>query len=232
MECQDFALQLDEYLDGRLDAARQQATREHLERCPNCRRLHQHAVALQAAVRTLPAPTPHPGFVDEALGRASRAAAGAAWPSRRAVISVALAATLVLGVALGVFLATQPAPMPVPTVALTLERPETVRLMFNSAKPLQAATLSLALPGNVELVGYGDRRELTWQTDLREGGNLLQLALVARGTAKGELVARLSHGSGSKTFRLKIEIHPVGRTGMSPVGFAEFVVQPQARGIS
>jgi len=31
--------------------------------------------------------------------------------------------------------------------------------MFNSAKPLKAATLSLALPENVELVGYGNRRE-------------------------------------------------------------------------
>ena len=144
------------------------------------------------------------------LGRASRAA-GAAQPPRRAVIGLALAATLVLGVSLGVFLATPSAPAQ--TVALTLERPETVRLMFNSAKPLQAATLSLALPENVELVGYGNRRELAWQTNLREGGNLLQLALVAHGTVKGELVAGLSHGGRSKTFRLKIEIKRPDKTG-------------------
>jgi len=79
-------------------------------------------------------------------------------------------------------------------VALTIDRPETVRLMFNSAKPLKAATLSLALPENVELVGYGNRRELSWQTDLREGGNLMQLPLVVRrsdeGRSRGEAVAR------------------------------------------
>jgi hypothetical protein len=99
-------------------------------------------------------------------------------------------------------------------VALTLERPETVRLMFNSATPLKAVTVSLALPENVELVGYGDRRELSWQTDLREGGNLLQLPLIAHGTTKGELVAHLSHGESGKTFRLKIEIDNAGRSDM------------------
>jgi len=210
MECRDFTPQLDDYLDGRLDAVRRQSIQEHLGRCPSCRRLHQHAAVLQAALRTLYAPASRPGFVDEALGRASRAA-GAARPPRHAVIGFALAASLVLGVSLGVFLATPPAPAQ--TVTLTLERPETVRLMFNSAKPLQAATLSLALPENVELLGYGNRRELAWQTNLREGGNLLKLALVAHGTVKGELVAGVSHGGSSKTFRLKIEIKRPDKTG-------------------
>jgi len=208
MECRDFTPQLDDCLDGQLDAAARRSIQEHLERCPDCRRLHQHAVALRAALRTLPAPTPRQGFVDQALSRA----AGAVRTPRRGVLGMALAASLVLGVAVGVFLVTRPAP--VQTVALTLERPKTVRVVFNSAKPLQAATLSLALPENVELVGYGDRRELSWQTDLREGGNLLQLPLVARGTAKDELVARLSHGGTSKTFRLKFEVDNAGKSGM------------------
>ena len=211
MECRDFTQQLDDCLDGRLDAAARRSIQQHLERCPDCRRRHQHAVALRAALRTLPAPTPRQGFVDQALSRATGAAAGAVRTPRRGALGMALAASLVLGVAVGVFLVTRPAP--VQTVALMLERPETVRLMFNSAKPLQAATLSLALPENVELVGYGDR-ELSWQTDLREGGNLLQLPLVARGTAKDELVARLSHGGTSKTFRLKFEVDNAGKSGM------------------
>src|SRR5712692_3814333 len=157
----------------------------------------------------------HPGFIDQTLARATRAV-GSAHPRWRPVLGMAVAATLVLGVALGVFLATRPQ---VQTVALTIDRPETVRLMFNSAKPLKAATLSLALPENVELVGYDGRRELSWQTDLREGGNLMQLPLVVRGATKNgatkkELVASLSHGGSSKTFRLKIEVDDAGRSGM------------------
>jgi anti-sigma factor RsiW len=210
MECRELALQLDDLLDGRLDAARQKPVQEHLGRCPDCRRRHEHAVAVRDAVRKLSPPAMHPGFVDQALSRATRAVGGA--PSRwRPMLGMALAASLVLGVALGVFLATRPA---VQTVALTLDRPETVRLMFNSAKALKGATVNLALPENVELVGYGGRRELSWQTDLREGGNLMQLPLIVRGVTKDELVAQLSHDGSSKTFRLKIEVDNAGRSGM------------------
>jgi len=206
MECRDFAQQLDDLLDGGLDAARQKSVHEHLGRCPECRRRYEHAVAVRQAVHELSPPAPHPGFIDQALARATRI--GEARPGWRPKLGMALAASLVLGVALGVFFATQPT---VQTVALTIDRPETVRLMFNSAKPLKAATLSLALPENVELVGYGNRRELSWQTDLREGGNLMQLPLVVRGATKDDLVASLSHDGSSKTFRLRIEVDNAGR---------------------
>jgi hypothetical protein len=204
MECRDFTPQLDDLLDAGLDALQRKAIQEHLESCPECRRRHEHAVAVRQAVRKLSPPALRPGFVYQAVSRATRVGGARRLP----MLGMALAASLVLGVALGVFFAMQPS---VQTVALTIDRPETVRLMFNSAKPLKAATLSLALPENVELVGYGNRRELSWQTDLREGGNLMQLPLVVRGATKEELVASLSHGGSSKTFRLKIEVDNAGR---------------------
>ena len=211
MDCSEFASRLDDLLDGRLHALGRKSLEEHLERCADCRTRYEHSAAVLEAVRKLTPPAPHPGFIDQALSRATRPvpAAHSKW---RPVIGMALAASLVLSVALGVFLAMRPDP--VQAVVLTIDRPETVRLMFNSAKPLKAATLSLALPENVELVGYGGRRELSWQTDLREGGNLMQLPLVARGVAKQELVASLSHGGSSKTFRLKIDVDNAGRSGM------------------
>ena len=212
MECSDFAMRLDDLLDGQLDALQRKSVQEHLGRCPDCRQRHERALAVLETVRKLSPPAMHPGFIDQALSRATRPAAGGARAKWRPIVGMGLAASLVLGVALGVFLATRPEP--VQAVALTIDRPETVRLMFNSAKPLKAATLSLALPENVELVGYGGRRELSWQTDLREGGNLMQLPLVARGVAKQELVASLSHGGNSKTFRLKIDVDNTGRSGM------------------
>src|SRR5262249_28701880 len=113
-------------------------------------------------------------------------------------------ASLLLGVGAGAYLALRAAP--VQTVALTVEQPETVRMVFDSAKPLRAATISIALPDNLDLVGYAGRRELTWQTDLREGQNLLQLPLVAHGAVRDELRAKLSHGSSTKTFSVKFDV--------------------------
>jgi len=209
MECLEFTSQLDDYLDGRVD---ERAMREHLNVCDDCRRRFQHAVAVQSALRKLSPPEAPPAFSDQAISRATRPNAAGAHPRRWAMLGMALAASLVLGVGAGVFLSLREAP--VQTVALAVERPETVRMVFNSAKPLQAATLSLALPENIELVGYGGRRELSWQTDLREGQNLLQLPLIAHGAVKDELLARLSHGASTKTFRVKFEISKTGAPGM------------------
>jgi hypothetical protein len=209
MECREFTAHLDDHLDGGAD---ERAMREHLAACGECRRRYQHALAVQSALRKLTPPQAHPAFVDRAIARAMRPDAAAAHPRRRAVLGMALAASLVLGAALGAFFSMREGP--VQTVTLSVDRPETVRMVFSSAKPLQAATLSLDLPENVELVGYGGRRELTWQTDLRAGQNLLQLPLVAHGPVKDELLARLSHGTGTKTFRVKLEIAKSSSPGM------------------
>src|SRR5580765_8571374 len=124
MECRDFAQQLDDLLDGGLDAARQKSIHEHLGRCPECRRRHEHAVAVRQAVHELSPPAPHPGFIDQALARATRVGSvgSEARPGWGPKLGMALAASLVLGAALGVFFATQPT---VQTVALTVDRPET-----------------------------------------------------------------------------------------------------------
>jgi hypothetical protein len=209
MECLDFTSQLDDYLDGRVD---ERPIREHLNVCADCRRRLQHAMAVQSALRKLSPPEALPAFLNQAIARATRPNAADPHPRRWAILGMALAASLVLGVAAGVFLSLREAP--VQTVALAVERPETVRMVFTSAKPLRAATLSLALPENVELVGYGRQRELSWQTDLREGQNLLQLPLIAHGAVKDELLARLSHGASTKTFRVKFEIAKTDTPGM------------------
>jgi len=208
MECLEFRSQLDDYLDGRLD---ERPLREHLSACADCRRLVQHAQAVQEGLRKLSPPEMHPAFVDRAILRATRPSVVDAHPRRRALVGMALAASLVLGLALGAFFSLREAP--VQTVALAVEKPETVRMVFNSAKPLRAATLSLSLPENVEVVGYTGQRELTWQTDLREGQNLLQLPLIARGAVKDDLLARLSHGTSTKTFRVKFEMAKASTPG-------------------
>ena len=201
MDCRLFAQQVDDWLDGRLNAADGQSMQLHLQGCARCRRGYHDAEQLRAELRVLPAPALRPGFAERALATAAAAPRG----GRQAMLGMALAASVVLGLGVAAILFAV-RPEPVHTVVLTVQQPESVRLMFDAAKPLAGATLSLTLPENVEIVGYGDRRELTWKTDLREGANLLQLPLIVNGPAGGELVAHLSLGSSSKTFRLKIEV--------------------------
>jgi Putative zinc-finger len=215
MECRDFAPRVDDGLDGRLSAADEQSMQAHRDACPRCAHAYGLAAELRVALRTLPAPALRPGFAERALAKATAVPEDALRFGRRAVASMALAASLVLGVGLAAILFAL-RPQALPTVVLAAQQPESVRLVFSAARPLSGATLSLSLPENVELVGYGGRRELSWKTDLSAGSNVLRLPLVVRGPAGGELVARVARGASSTTFRLRIEVRDAGGASALP----------------
>ena len=150
------------------------------------------------------------GFYDQALARATHEG------SRRqrnrwlmAGFGSAVAAGIVLWF-VGGFLfttpqVTQPDPS-IPGVAMTLEEPRTINLMFASKTALEGATLTVSLPAGVELAGFPGQREITWETSLDEGKNYLPLELIALTPAGGEVLARLEHDDRSRTFRLRVDV--------------------------
>ena len=121
----------------------------------------------------------------------------------------AVAAGLVLWLVAGFFLDAPRLPQPagdIPGVAMTLEEPRTVNLVFASKTALEAATLTVTLPDGIELAGFPGQREIRWKTSLAEGRNLLPLELIALTPAGGEVLARLEHDNRKRTFRLRIEV--------------------------
>ena len=67
--------------------------------------------------------------------------------------------------------------------------------------------LTVSLPDGIELAGFPGQREITWETSLREGRNLLPLTLVALTPTGGELLARLEHDDRDRTFRLHVTVN-------------------------
>mgnify|MGYP006897451844 CR=1 FL=1 len=94
----------------------------------------------------------------------------------------------------------------IPQVAVTLEEPRTVNLVFSSTQALDLATLTVALPAGIELAGFPGQREISWETRLSEGRNLLPLKLVALTPTGGELLATLEHDDRNREFRLRVEV--------------------------
>jgi hypothetical protein len=98
------------------------------------------------------------------------------------------------------------AEMTIPGVTKSLAEPRTVNLVFASATALDSATLTVSLPDGIELSGFPGQREITWETSLNEGKNLLPLTLVALTPVGGELLARLEHEDRDRTFRLRVDV--------------------------
>jgi anti-sigma factor RsiW len=94
MNCQEVREQLSAWLDDELDAAASAAVAAHVDRCEACQKEWCQLRAVDAALSELVAPVP-PDLAAKVLSRVKP-------PRRRAwVQSVALAACLVLGIALG-----------------------------------------------------------------------------------------------------------------------------------
>jgi hypothetical protein len=94
----------------------------------------------------------------------------------------------------------------IPGVTMALEEPRTVNLVFSSTSALESAMLTVSLPEGIELAGFPGQREISWETSLNEGKNLLPLKLVALTATGGELLARLEHDDRNRTFRLQVDV--------------------------
>ncbi len=150
------------------------------------------------------------GFYDQALVRA--ASEGTRRQRNRWLMtgfSSAIAAGIVLAFVSGFFGDSPDIPQldsNIPGVTMALAEPRTVNLVFSSAEALEAATLTVSLPDGVELAGFPGQREITWETNLAAGKNLLPLKLIALTPTGGEVLARLEHNDRGRTFRLRIEV--------------------------
>lgn len=150
------------------------------------------------------------GFYDQALARATHE--GTRRQRNRWIMTgfgSAVAAGIVMWLIGGSFLAAPSVPGPaadIPGIAMTLEEPRTVNLVFASNTALDGATLTVSLPDGIELAGFPGQREISWQTSLDEGRNLLPLKLIALTPAGGEVLARLEHENRGRTFRLRIDV--------------------------
>ncbi len=165
---------------------------------------------IRALLEGYPAPDAEPGFYDRALARATHTG------SRRqrnrwlaAGFGSAVAAGLAIWMVTAALLTSEELPSPadaLPGVTMALEEPRTVNLVFSSATALDTALLTVTLPPGVELEGFPGQREVTWETSLASGKNVLPLTLVALKPAGGVLLARLEHDNRSRTFRVALDI--------------------------
>ncbi len=165
---------------------------------------------LQELLRDYPAPAAENGFYERALVRATHQGARRQrnkWLAAGfgGAIAATLAVWLVGSMLLGGPEIPDTNPM-IPEVTIALEAPKTINLVFASATALDSATLTVSLPEGIELSGFPGQREITWETSLSEGRNLLPLTLVAVSGTGGELLARLEHDNRDRTFRLQVDV--------------------------
>lgn len=217
MICDDLKLELDDYLDGLLEDARHAAVQDHLENCHQCRQLLQREQAFRQDLRDLPVPPARPGYAARAVDKARAGTRIFHGHSFVAGFSSAIAAGVAIWVISILFLAgpVEPPQDSLQTVSIVLFETQKVKLAFDSPRELGNARVSLLLPEHVELDGFPGQREISWQTDLRQGRNILSLPIRATQLSQGTMEARIEHQGKSRVIRINLQ---AGKAGLSGPG--------------
>jgi hypothetical protein len=94
---------------------------------------------------------------------------------------------------------------------MSLYEPREIAIAIDAEQPMPGARLTVRVDGGIELVGFGDTRELSWETDLDAGTNMLSLPVLAYSLEQGRLTALVEHGT--RTERIELAIRTTDARG-------------------
>jgi hypothetical protein len=187
----------------------QGAVKAHLASCELCQQYYGERM-LERKLEELQVPEPSAEFLERAMQRAAQQAQAREGASRRATWrwpSALAASALIVG---GVFFALQEAPAPgdVNQVAETqTEQPsyhrEEVRVVIRSQGEWENAEVTVELAENLELEGFSGEHEISWNTRLSKGSNMLTLPILVRDNG-GEVRVRSNYGGQTHEVQLRV----------------------------
>lgn len=211
MNCENIADIMPDIASGDLSTTKLADCRLHIEHCPDCRKALRGAEAL-AVLKNRDTGEASAGLFERIL-RALEAAPGKDRVRQGFWLGTGFGGAVAASI-LAVALTVGWISMPVEQAAhgaefiVVLNEPRNIDIAIETDRPLAGARISILLSGGVEIVGYGERRELSWTTDLDAGINRLRLPVLAINEAGGQMVVRLSHPDSEQMFvvQLKIEV--------------------------
>jgi len=213
MKCTDTERHIDDYLDEQLNPQDLFAFEQHISSCEACADKVDSATSLLSGLRHLPVEEPSANFEQRVFAEVRRQHTEnhQQYPGFRfaAGFATAAVASLAIWFVSSVYVPDTLVEQP-QVVSVAMHEAQTVRLMFDSQSDIQQVTLSIGLPDNMQLAGYPGRKQLTWQTSLQKGQNILALPVTATGYGQGELLAKLNYGDKVKIFRVVLKTNVDG----------------------
>jgi len=182
------------------------ACMNHIADCSDCDDALQGAIAMQT-IRSRQTEAAPQGSFERIMRRTfdvtERQSSGQRFWLGAGFGGAIAASLLALAFALGMLAV--PEQPEVAEFMLSMEESRPMHVAIEADRPLQDATISILLSGDVQLEGFGDRRELSWTDDLDAGVNKLTLPLKAVGESGGQMVVRLSHPDSEQLFVVQLK---------------------------
>jgi hypothetical protein len=207
MKCEKTQSLLNDYIDDTLSVLHAEVVNNHCHTCANCARQLESLRLQKEALKSLPVPPASDGFEKRVFATAvqdTRAAQNIHNKQGRfyKFATAAMISTLVLW--LGLFNDTKTGNDDLELVSVG-EEIRIIKVAIDSEHALDAVNMRVELSDNLELKGFGNKKQIHWTTHLREGVNVISLPIVGIAQGEGDITTRIQLNGKEKVMRIKTE---------------------------
>lgn len=205
MQCKMIQNVQNDYIDQQLTVEQVADIELHLSSCSECSRDVELLKIQKQALASLPAiPVP------QTLAKRVISAATAENATGSIMGKMAVAATVaVLAISVSLFYNTNVKEASPYDVAVDSDV-TTVKVAIDSEQSLSGVTLRVEVSDNLELAGFGDKKQIYWTTGLQKGVNVISLPIIGLAEGKGDITTRIILNGKEKTMHITTQYKQPG----------------------
>ncbi|PCJ15824.1 MAG: hypothetical protein COB04_12645 [Gammaproteobacteria bacterium] len=208
MNCTIPQQQIEDYADKLLTQKENMLFSSHLSDCETCQQSLVEHQAYLAKIRQLQAPQAAPEMVTRLIGfprERNKQSPNSFW---QGFVAASILAVMVIGS----YLVVESDPVHTSMMVSIGSNIQAVDIAINAPSDMSEVTLSISLPDQLEVEGYGDTRQLIWTVDLIEGANQLTLPIrfIAGQTLSKPTVINvvMLHEEKERDFQIEVNFDP------------------------
>ena len=207
MSCGKIQILLNDYIDDTLSVLHAEEVDNHCDTCERCAQQLESLRMQKELLNSLHVPPASDGFEKRVVATAIQHAQvrhnlHGKQGSFYKLATAAMISALVLW--LGIFNDTKTGDDVLYLVTVG-DEVRTVKVAIDSEQALDAVNMRIELSDNLELAGFGSKKQIHWTTHLREGVNIISLPIIGIAQGEGDITTHIRLNGKEKVMRIKTE---------------------------
>ncbi len=209
MNCREIDDLLQDFIDDKLSPADCELVAAHLGTCSACAAKHLDALDVIDVLKNVEVPPATADFASRAIAGAGRAGQQPLirFPGK---LATGIAASLVTLALIFVFFDSKITQLD-DAVVLLGDEVKVIKVAIDSARAIDGVRMTIDISDNLEISGYENQKEISWNADLKQGTNVIALPISALARGEGEITTRVRLNDKVKVFKIKTHSGPIDK---------------------
>ena len=222
MNCDEAKAQINPYIDHSLSADDLAALESHCADCDECKRVVDRLLQQKQLLASLPAveldTEVKKRLFDTAVKQADAASVEAKTTSMPSVVYRFAAAAMISAIALFAAMPYISSPEGEGEyMVMVSDQVQTITVAIESEQAIDMVRMHVELSDNLELKGFGSKRQVNWDAGLKKGVNVISLPIIGVAQGEGDITTRVQINGNEKVMRIKTQYRQPGNVYFGPV---------------